>query len=270
MDKQFVEVAGIRLAYLDSGGTGPAIIFVHGNSGSSRTFEPQLSGSLADHFRVIALDLPGHGDSGRVPVTEYGVPFYARRVAALASVLEVNDAVLVGWSLGGHIVLECVDSMPEARGFMIYGAPPLEWPPNIEEAFLPNPLFAAGMTGRLSEEQAAAYARSFLGDEGNPALEAEFVEDILATDPNAREGLAMSISGEFVDEVELVARMHRPLAILHGAEEQLVGLDYIRSLSMPTLWRGEIQVIAGAGHSPHVETPDVFNALVADFCGELV
>lgn len=269
MEKQFTQVSGTRLAYLDSGGRGPAIVFVHGNSTSSRTFHRQLESGLADDFRLVALDLPGHGDSGRAPVTEYGLPFYARRVIGLAAVLGIEDGLLVGWSLGGHIVLECADSMPGIRGFLIFGTPPLGSPEDMQQGFLPNPEFAFGMTGQLTEAQAAAYARSFLGDTGNAELEAAFTADILATDPNAREGLAMSVSGQYVNEVELVARLQRPLAVLHGRQERLVNFDFLRSLSMPSLWRGEVQVIDNAGHAPHVENPDEFNRLLGEFAAEV-
>lgn len=269
MDKQFSEVSGTRLAYLDTGGGGPAIIFVHGNSASCRTFYRQFDSRLAEDFRLVALDLPGHGDSGRAPVTEYGLPFYARHVNGLAAVLDISDAILVGWSLGGHVVLECADNMPDIRGVMIFGTPPLGSPQDMEKGFLPNPDFAVGMSGRLSQEQAAAYARSFLGENGNAELESQFIAEILATDPNAREGLAMSITGPFVNEVELVSRMQRPLAVLHGRQERFVNLDFIRSLSMPSLWRGEVQIIEDAGHSPHLETPDQFNRLLDDFAREV-
>ena len=269
MDKQFVEVSGTRLAYLDTGGSGPTLLFVHGNSGSSANFKPQLESGLAAEFRLVALDLPGHGDSGRVPVTEYGLPFYARRLEGFATALDIADAILVGWSLGGHVVLEAADAMAEAPGFVIFGTPPLGTAEDMAEGFLPNPDFAAGMTGQLDEPQAAAYARSFLGNSGNPALEAEFVAEILATDPNARDGLGRSTSNPFVNEVELVARLERPLAIFHGAEERLVSLEFIRSLSMPSLWRGEVQVIEGAGHAPHLEQPEIFNRLLGEFAGQV-
>lgn len=269
MNKQFQDIGGVRIAYLDTGGTGQAILFVHGNSTESVTFSRQLESDLAERYRLVALDLPGHGDSGRVPVTEYGVPFYARKVAALASQLGIDDAVLVGWSLGGHIVLECADIMPVATGFVIFGTPPLRQPPNIEQAFLPNPVVGAGMVGRLSEEEAAAYARSFLGDAGNDAVEAEFTREILATDPNARDGLAMSAASPYVDQVDLVARLDRPLAVFHGAQEQLVSLDYIDSLAMASLWRDQVQVIPRAGHAPHVEAAGAFNALLHQFMVDL-
>lgn len=269
MEKQFAEVSGTRLAYLDTGGSGRPVILVHGNSTSCRTFRPQLESTLVDDLRLVAVDLPGHGDSGRAPVTEYGLSFYARRVNGLASVLDIEDAVLVGWSLGGHIVLECAANMPDVRGIMIYGTPPLGTPADIEKGFLPNPDFALGMTGQLSEAQAASYARSFLGDSVNQALLAEFTADILATDPNARDGLAKSVTRPSVNEVELVAHMQQPLAVLHGREERLVNLAYLRSLSMPSLWRGDIQVIDEAGHALHVEVPAAFNRLLGEFAGDV-
>ncbi len=71
------------------------------------------------------------------------------------------------------------------------------------------------------------------------------------------------------NNVETVANMTVPLAVVHGAEDQLVNIDYIRSLKMPTLWRGEVQIIEGAGHAPHWERPESFNALLADFVADV-
>ena len=56
-----------------------------------------------------------------------------------------------------------------------------------------------------------------------------------------------------------------PLAILHGEREQLVNGAYFTSLQTPTLWRGAVQVIAHAGHTPHWETPAAFDAAIGDF-----
>jgi pimeloyl-ACP methyl ester carboxylesterase len=48
-----------------------------------------------------------------------------------------------------------------------------------------------------------------------------------------------------------------------------VNLDYLHELTTATLWRGEVQLIHGAGHAPHQETPQQFAALLTDFCGDL-
>ena len=66
-----------------------------------------------------------------------------------------------------------------------------------------------------------------------------------------------------------VARdLKAPLVVLHGAEDQLVNGGYFASVPMPTLWRGAVQTIPGAGHAPQWETPAAFDALVAAFIEE--
>jgi pimeloyl-ACP methyl ester carboxylesterase len=61
----------------------------------------------------------------------------------------------------------------------------------------------------------------------------------------------------------------RPIAVLHGEGDQLVSLDYLRGLTMPTLWRGELQILPGVGHAPHVEAPQDFAETVAAFITDL-
>jgi len=196
------------------------------------------------------------------------MPGYAQVVTEAAQALGMEDAVFVGWSLGGHVVLEAHNLLPDARGFVIFGTPPLAFPPAMEKAFLPNPAMGAAFAPDLTEEQAAAFASAFFAPGASIDL-APFVHDIQHTDGNARAGLAASIQpGGYQDEVEIVANLSIPLAILHGAKEQLVNADYIRGLTMPTLWRGEVQLVEGAGHAPHWEQPEAFNELLEAFIEE--
>jgi pimeloyl-ACP methyl ester carboxylesterase len=69
VNQQSIEIAGQLIAYLDSPGgqagrDDRAVIFVHGNSSSARTWLPVLTGSFGQQFRCLALDLPGHRQSG--------------------------------------------------------------------------------------------------------------------------------------------------------------------------------------------------------------
>lgn len=57
--------------------------------------------------------------------------------------------------------------------------------------------------------------------------------------------------------------------MLHGAQEQLINGGYFDTLTMPTLWRGNVQVIADAGHLPQWEQPERFDALLDAFVGEV-
>lgn len=255
----------------DSEGAGSALVLVHGNSASSKDFARQLDGTLGATHRVIAFDLPGHGasDDAADPAATYTMPGYARVLRDIASQLGVEDAVFAGWSLGGHIVLEAAPDLPRAKGFVIFGTPPLGFPPAMEQAFLPTPAMAYTFAPDLNEEQARAYVAAAFRP-GVTDLPGEMVADVLRTDGRARAQLAASIGpGGFRDEVEVVANLKQPLAVLHGADEQLVNGAYFDTLTMPTLWRGRVQVIAGAGHLPHWEQPEKFNALLEAFLDEV-
>jgi pimeloyl-ACP methyl ester carboxylesterase len=270
MQPNMLQLPTQKIAYYESSGTGPAIMLIHGNSSSGLAYRHQINSPLGERYRLVALDLPGHGDSEPfVEPSSYGLPGYAAVVAAAAKALGMEDAVFVGWSLGGHIVLEAHNMLEKARGFVIFGTPPLAFPPAMEEAFLPNPVVNVGFKAEVTEEDARAYAASFFAP-GTPVPEEPFVTDILRTDGNARAGLAASIRpGGYQDEIEIVANLSKPLAVLHGEEEQLVNLAYIRKLNMPTLWRGEIQVIRAAGHAPQWEQPEVFNGLLDAFMADV-
>lgn len=263
-------VNGIAIAVRESAGTGSPIVLVHGNSSSGRTFVHQLEGELGQHHRVIALDLPGHGESARPsdPVATYCLPGYADIVVGVAQALGVENAVFVGWSLGGHIVLEASPRLPRAAGFLIYGTPPIAFPPAMADAFLPHPAMAASFAAELTEEQMDAYVAAFFKP-GVADLPDSFRADIRRTDGQARAGLGGSIRPDgYLDEVAVVASLKQPLAIIQGEHEQLVNVAYLNGLHAPTLWRGAVQIVPDAGHAPHWEQPAAFNRLIEDFAAD--
>ncbi|PRY36838.1 alpha/beta fold hydrolase [Umezawaea tangerina] len=274
MERLSVKIDGQRIAYLDNsadrgGDDAPVVVFVHGNSSSAKTWLPVVA-DLGTRFRCVALDLPGHGQSDPAgDQDDYSLPGYAAVLTGFLRELDVLDAVVVGWSLGGQIALEAVPSLPDARGFAVFGAPPVASPAQMAQAFLPNPAMGALFSEHVSESEAELAARSFTAP-GSPLDTDQFVSDILATDGAARTGLGSSAgAGRFADEIAIVSTLSRPLAVLHGAEEQLVSLDYLRTLDIPALWRGEVQLIPGTGHAPHQEAPRRFAALLAEFLDDV-
>jgi pimeloyl-ACP methyl ester carboxylesterase len=267
-----VQTGAGKIAWRQSAGAGPAIVLVHGNSASSKAFARQLDGPLGRKYRIIAFDLPGHGESGDAaePAKTYNMPGYARVLREVARQRDAEGAVFVGWSLGGHIVLEAAPDLPRAKGFAIFGTPPLAFPPAMEQAFLPNPAMAFTFTRDLSDEQARAYVAVAFRP-GAADFPAFMADDVLRTDGRARENLAASIAPDgFRDEVKVVAGLTQPLAVLHGAEEQLINGGYFANLEMPTLWRGAVQTISGAGHIPQWEQAEAFDALLDAFVTDCV
>jgi pimeloyl-ACP methyl ester carboxylesterase len=260
-----------EVAVRESEGAGPPIVLLHGNSASSRAYQRQLDGPLGRRHRLVALDWMGHGQSAdAADPSAYLLRGQARTLLTVIDALGLQKAVFAGWSLGGHILLEAAPDLPGARGFAIYGTPPIGFPPAMDRAFLPNPAMGVGFSPEITREQAEAYVAAGFAP-GFSDVPAFFLEDVLRTDGRARAQVAASIDPSLTrDEVDVVAGLKAPLAILHGERDQLVNGAYFASLKAPTLWRGAVQTILQAGHAPHWETPDAFDALIEDFardCG---
>lgn len=108
---QRITVEGRSLAYVDSGGDGPVLLFVHG-LGSNLSLWRESLGAFDDTHRVVALDLPGFGLSGKedVPAT---MPFFADTVAGFLDALGIDTVTYVGVSMGGQIGLTLALRQPE-------------------------------------------------------------------------------------------------------------------------------------------------------------
>jgi pimeloyl-ACP methyl ester carboxylesterase len=269
METRKIDTPNGAVAVHQSAGQGPAIVLLHGNSSSSRAFQKQLDGPLGARFRLVAIDLPGHGasDDARDPAL-YAIKTQAQTLKAAINALRLQDARFVGWSLGGHLVLELAPDLPKARGFLIFGTPPLAFPPAMEAAFLPNPAMAATFEEAMDRAQAEAYVAAFFRP-GAADIPSFFLDDALRTDGRARPAVGASIApGGYRDEIVVLKELRAPVAIIHGAEDQFVSAAYLASLDAPTLWRGAVQTIPGAGHAPQWETPDAFDALLTAFVEE--
>lgn len=264
---QRIRVGGSTIAVRQADGGEPTLVLCHANSMSSLVFGHQLQ-MLAGRYRVVAPDLPGHGESS--PATDSAdtctVPGYAGVLIEVVRALGVTEAIYVGWSMGGHVILEAADRLPGMRGILLIGVPPIPCPPP-PEAFLPNPALAVALRGDYTDEEAQAFAAACVRPGQSPP--AFFLEDFHRADPTAREALATSlVPGGYKDEVEIVERLRCPLAIVHGAHDQLVNRAYIDRLTMPTLWRGAVQEIETSGHTPQWEDPEGFNALLEAFAAD--
>lgn len=264
-----VDAPNGAIAVRESAGEGPAVLLIHGNSSSSRAFLRQLDGPLGKRFRLVAIDLPGHGESDDAKDPgAYSLPGHARAVRTVVDAFALHGARFVGWSLGGHVALEMAPDLARARGFVIFGAPPIAAREGMREAFLPHPAMKFTFQESIDSTEAAAYVAAFFRP-GFVDIPPFFLDDALRTDGRARSGLgASSSNGGYRDEVAVARDLKVPLAVLHGGEEQLVDGRYFGCVAMPTLWRGAVQMIPGAGHTPQWETPKVFDALIEAFVAE--
>lgn len=118
--------AGIKIHVFETGNPeGPPILFIHGWSQSHASWFRQLNASeLRDRFRLIALDLRGHGDSEK-PVGGYDeTALWADDIRAVIETTEADRPVLVGWSYGGYVICDYLrhHGQERIRGINFVGA----------------------------------------------------------------------------------------------------------------------------------------------------
>jgi pimeloyl-ACP methyl ester carboxylesterase len=148
------------LAVEESGQGSMPVLLIHGNSTCRGVFRHQLQGRLSESHSLIAFDLPGHGQSSNAPdpMRSYTLSGLTDAAVELLEKLNVTEAIVFGWSLGGHIGIEMIPRFPGMRGLMITGTPPVGRN-NMAQGFIASP--GAGMAGRLDLSDATtAYCRS--------------------------------------------------------------------------------------------------------------
>ena len=109
--RRFVELHGRRVSYLTAGDSGPTILLIHGSGVSARSWVNQLRG-LVGAVRVIAIDLPGHGESD--PMRHASVEQYGGIVANFLDALGTGPVIAAGHSLGGAIAIALAAQRPDA------------------------------------------------------------------------------------------------------------------------------------------------------------
>ena len=114
-----------RLSMLEEG-IGPPVLAIHGLGGTKGSFL-LTAAALADRFRVVAVDLPGFGDSDKPIGAAYDAPFFAHAMIDLLDALELDRADLIGNSLGGRVALEVALRDPARVGRLALLAPSLAW-----------------------------------------------------------------------------------------------------------------------------------------------
>ena len=120
MKSAFIQLAQGQLHFLDSQSDGPVIILLHGNSSAAAAFTEQFA-EFGEHYRLLALDLPGHGQSSAIAAAQYSFAGFADTLIEFIEQLQLHDVVLVGHSLGGHAALEALPQLANVRGVVLLG-----------------------------------------------------------------------------------------------------------------------------------------------------
>lgn len=259
------------IAVRESKGVGPAVLMLHGNSSSMAAFQPQFDCAICSSYRLIAMDLPGHGASSDAPDPAFGYTLagYATAAVEVLERLGVGRAALFGWSLGGHVALDMLSRFPGASGVMISGTPPVPGgPEGLALGFQPSELMALASQDRWSDADAEAWARAAMGP-GAPCPP-ELIEAARRTPGLARQVFfADALFGNLDDQRAIAETSKVPLAIVNGAEDPFLNHAYFETVRYANLWDGRVHRMDGLGHAPFWEAPERFNPLFERFLSEV-
>ena len=267
MKEEFVDTTHCRIAVARSGGNGPAILMIHGNSSCKEVFRNQLEGRVGSMFRCVAMDLPGHGRSADAldPFATYSMPGYADAALQTMRALGFETYAVLGWSLGGHIGLEMTQRSGDVVGLMISGTPPMgRGEAGMRQAFVASRHMTLAGQRHFSDEEIDAYSRATCGV--NAPFEGFLRDAVARTDGRARE-ISSSLFRREVgcNQREAAEKSAVPLAIVNGADDEFINHDYIASLDYRNLWEGEVHALPGIGHAPFWEAPEQFDPLLIRF-----
>jgi pimeloyl-ACP methyl ester carboxylesterase len=238
-------------------GSGPVLLAVHGLGGTKASFLPTLA-LMHETHRVIAVDLPGFGDSVKPLRAPYDARYFAGVLCDLLDELGIDHAHVAGNSMGGRIALELALASPERVDKLVLLAPamawlrPRRWAPVVrlmrpELTMLPMPV--EGLVRRMvpggADGWAAAgvdeFLRAFSTPRGRHAFNA-VLRNIYLDAPHGDDGLWSRLAG-----------MQRDALFVWGRQDRLVPIAFMTHVerTFPAARHLELN----CGHVPQIERP---------------
>jgi non-heme chloroperoxidase len=252
---------GVQLYLTETGNpNGRPIVFIHGFSQCGLAWGRQMNSDLANDYRLVAMDMRGHGRSDKPREGYDDSKLWADDVNATIQALKLDHPILSGWSYGPLVILDYIRH---------YG-----------EDSISGINFVGGVTKLGSDDALAALTPEFLGlvpgffstdaEESGRSLESLLRmcfsqqpsdEDLYlmlgynaSVPPYVRQGL---FSRSF-DNDDLLPKIRKPALITHGADDAVVKPDTVKQ-RMAGLAHAKIQMMPNAGHAPFWDDATTFN-----------
>ena len=244
----------VAISYNVYGQGQPTLVFVHGWSCDSRYWREQVP-FFAGQYRVVTLDLAGHGHSG-VGRAEYTMQAFGQDVKAVVEALQAQKVILIGHSMGGGIIAEAARLMPQ-RVIGLIGIDTLQ---NVE-----HPLTVEEMQQMVApfERDFKAHVQFFVKEMMVPGmdhqLQAWIVQDMAAAPPTVAISAFKSYMGQYVTGA--AATVFEGIQVpVYCVNADMWPVDYdANRRHMQTF---EAMTLADVGHFLMLEKPARFNDLL--------
>ena len=265
--------AGQRIHYRDQGQRGgPAIILVHGANASLHTWEPLVE-RLGPDYRVVTLDLPGHGLTGATPDTDYSAEGMMEAVDVVAAKLGLDHFILGGNSMGGWVAWRYALAHPDRVDALLLldasGMPLRKGekapPSNVGFRVLEYP-FGRWLATRITP-------RMLVEESLRGSVEKQDIVDDAMIDrywellrfPGNREATVMRAKMDREPAVAArVGEIRAPTLILFGDRDRVINPSAALTFH-ERIAGSEMLIEKGIGHLPMEEAPDQTAAAISDF-----
>jgi pimeloyl-ACP methyl ester carboxylesterase len=250
----------LTLAYEDTGGDGPVVLFVHGLGGCAYAWFAQLAACGDDGYRALAYDQRGVGRSSRTPGA-HSVDQWARDAVALLDALGIERTALVGHSVGCMVAENAVLALGDrAWALALCGGAP-EWPPGAGSGF--EQRAALARAGRM-DEIAEAVASTGLSERcraDRPGLHGLMLALIASNDPESYAEWALATAA---GRMRGLGELSCPVLAFAGSEDQVTPPALAEQIAAAAR-DGRAATVAGAAHWCMLEDPRGVGELLLDF-----
>jgi pimeloyl-ACP methyl ester carboxylesterase len=260
---------GLRLHVREWGDPrGRPILFLHGWSQSQGCWSRQVAGPLAEEFRLVTVDLRGHGMSDKPLDAEHYVDArrWAEDVDAVIEQLELDRPVLVAWSYGGFVATDYLRAYGERAiaGVNLVGGAVLLTPAfdHIGPGFLAN---APGACGPDLPTNVVAIQRFLLACTARP-LGAEDWSAALCTNMVVPAAVRAALLAREIDADDVLSPLSVPVLVTHGRLDAIV-LPSMAEHVLEVCRSARASWYDGVGHLPFLEDPDRFDRELRLFAG---
>lgn len=243
----------------------PPVLLVHGWSGNHMCWRHQFQSGLATEFRLVALDLRGHGmsDHPSDPDQYRDADLWAADVAAVIEQRQLHRPVLVGWSYGGFVICDYVraygDGGISAINFVGAAVTLNERFEHIGPAFLAS---APGGADPDLPTRIAALRRFWRSMTSEPLDPVDFETGLCGSVSVPAHVLGALITRS-IDSDDVLARLGVPVLVSHGRQDQIV-LPSMAEHILSVCPTARASWYTDVGHAPFAEQPDRFNRELAE------
>jgi pimeloyl-ACP methyl ester carboxylesterase len=244
---------GVSIGYKIYGSGTPALVFVHGWSCDSSYWDAQVAVFSRNH-QVITIDLAGHGKSG-LDRTDWSMKAFGGDVAAVVKALDLKEVVLVGHSMGGDVILEAVQQIPER----VIGLVLVDSFRDLQTKLTQKQIdqFVAAFQTNFAQTT-DKFVRRLFGPAADPDIVKKTAQDMSAAPQEVAVACLVSLNKWRTEELpQIPAKVTTPIIAISSDSRPIDKQAFESSFHS-----FKFMIVSGVGHFVMIEDPKTFNDLL--------